>query len=284
MRRALVVIAASGMAILGAAPALAGTVTAPAGAISTVPGDAAGNPKSITVTATGFAPGNGAAFVMQCDGVDPSTVGWSATRDCDTATSPAAADVGPDGAVTFPAGDKNYGFTPFKGKSPQGLFNCVAPGESMNNARPTFSNCRIRVASSLTSVTADQSFVTIVLPRTVPGGVASTQRRPAAAKQSSTSTRAKGSGAVARVHAGQNVSGAGEKRSAADERKSSASTSTVGDVLTSPASWMLLVVVFGLAFAAGRRLRERRKLARSDTWQGNASAGPRRDDVETTTR
>src|SRR5690349_18159120 len=115
MRRTIIPAAAIAMVMFAATPAFAGTITAPAGSVATVPGDAAGNPQSITVVATGFAPGNGVAFVMQCDGLDPSTVGWSATRDCDTATSPAAGDVGPNGEVTFRAGDKNYGFTPFKG-------------------------------------------------------------------------------------------------------------------------------------------------------------------------
>jgi hypothetical protein len=246
------------LVLLGALPALAGTITSPGGAAVTVAGDDAGNPRSFTIVAAGFAPGNGAAFVVQCDGVDPSTVGWSATRDCDTATSPAAGDVGPNGEVTFPARDKNYGFTPFKGKSPQGLFNCVAPGESMNNAKPTFSNCRIRVASSLTTATADQAFVTIVLPRTVAGAVVpkrgATNRSSAHA---STSTPAKSSGPVAHVQAGQNASGATDGKRAGRKNDTNSDSSTVGDIAASPASWVLLAVVFALAVLAGRRLRHR---------------------------
>ena len=55
-----------------------------------VPGDSAGNPTASTVTASGFTPG-AQVFVEQCDGVDPSTFGWSPTADCDLGTSPSPA-------------------------------------------------------------------------------------------------------------------------------------------------------------------------------------------------
>ena len=131
----------------------------------TVPGNTAGAPQSFTVVADGFPAGNSVASVEQCDGVSPSTPGYSPLTHCDSATSPAAVDIGSDGVATFPANDPNFGFVPFKGESPQGKFNCIAPGEdAVFNGLPTFSNCQLRVATDLNNTTADQTFFTLALP------------------------------------------------------------------------------------------------------------------------
>ena len=122
-------------------------------------------PQSFTVVADGFPAGNSVASVEQCDGVSPSTPGYTPLTHCDSATAPAAVDVGADGVATFPANDPNFGFVPFKGTSPQGKFNCVAPGEdSVFNGLPTFSNCQLRVATDLNNTTSDQTFFTLALP------------------------------------------------------------------------------------------------------------------------
>jgi hypothetical protein len=146
--------------------AFAGSVSSGTNPI-VVPGDAAGNPLAINVVATGFPEGEGLAFVEQCDGVDPGTAGYSPLTHCDSATSPAATDVGADGVASFPASDPNFAFTPFKGQSPQHKFNCVAPGESAPSAKPTFSNCQIRVSTNNLATTTDQAYFTITLPATV---------------------------------------------------------------------------------------------------------------------
>jgi hypothetical protein len=132
-----------------------------------VPGDAAGNPQPINVVATGYPEGEGNVFVEQCDGVDPGTAGYSALTHCDSATSPAAVDVGPDGVASFPADDPNFAFTPFKGQSPQHKFNCVATGEPAPSAKPTFDDCQIRVSTNNLATTTDQAYFTITLPATV---------------------------------------------------------------------------------------------------------------------
>ena len=130
-----------------------------------VPGDTGGNPKSFDVVASGFAPGNSAASVQQCDGVPPTEPGYQVLDHCDSATSPAAVDVGLDGLATFPANDVNFGFTPFKGTSPQAKFNCIAPGDANpGNGLPTFTNCQLRVASDLNNTTGDEAYRTLTLP------------------------------------------------------------------------------------------------------------------------
>ncbi len=80
------------------------------------------------------------------------------------------------GVADFPTGERNFGFTPFRGKSPQNLFNCIAPGDAKpNNAKPSFTKCQIRVATSLLEPTSDQAFLAIVLNpsgRVVPANTA----------------------------------------------------------------------------------------------------------------
>ena len=67
---------------------------------------------------------------------------------------------------TFSATDPNQAFRPFKGESPQQLFNCLAPGQAApNNGLKNYTNCQVRVSSNNTAVTADQAFLTMTLPK-----------------------------------------------------------------------------------------------------------------------
>jgi hypothetical protein len=149
---------------LAAGPANAGTITAPSGNPFTVPGDAGGNPQAFTISATGFTAGTN-VFVEQCDGTPPSAIGWSPTANCDLVSSPAPVIADGSGNVSFAAADPNHSFLPFKGISPQGIFNCLAPAQaSPNNGLPDFDNCQVRVSSNNTTATADQVFLTMTLP------------------------------------------------------------------------------------------------------------------------
>ncbi|MFN8019165.1 MAG: hypothetical protein U0P45_13730 [Acidimicrobiales bacterium] len=149
---------------LAATPAFAGSITSPSSNPYTVPGDATGTPQSFTITASGFTAGQ-QVYVEQCDGVASTTSGWNPTEHCDLGTSPSPKTADSSGNVTFTANDPNWGFTPFKGLSPQGLFTCGAPADTdPNDGIPYFENCQVRVSSSNTAVTADQTFFTITLP------------------------------------------------------------------------------------------------------------------------
>ena len=150
--------------MLMASPAGAGTITSPSTNPYTVPGDATGTPLSFTVTASGYTPGT-QVYIEQCDGVASSVSGWAPTDHCDLGTSPSAVTVPASGIVTFPANDNNFGFTPFKGLSPQGLFTCGAPSDTNpGDGLPFFTNCQVRISTSNTAVTADQAFFTMTLP------------------------------------------------------------------------------------------------------------------------
>jgi hypothetical protein len=151
------------------APAFASTITAPTGTPFAVPGDAAGNPQPFTLTATGFA-ADANVFVEQCDGTPSTAVGWDPTTNCDLGSSPAPAVADASGAVTFDAADANHAFHPFKGFSPQGIFNCLSPTQaSPNNGLPDFTNCQVRVSTNNSAGTSDQAFLTMTLPEGVAG-------------------------------------------------------------------------------------------------------------------
>jgi hypothetical protein len=113
---------------------------------------------------TGF-PANTNVFVEQCDGTNTSTPGWSPTINCDNLTSPAPVISNGSGAATFTKDDPNHGFTPFKGQSPSGLFNCLSLHDaSPNNGVPDFRNCTLRVSTNNAGVTGDQVFLNLLLP------------------------------------------------------------------------------------------------------------------------
>jgi hypothetical protein len=154
-----------------------GVMAAPAGATFvtptqnpfSVPGDAAGNPQSFPVSANGFTSGD-QVKIEQCDGTNPNTTpNWSPTVHCDLGSSPSISTADGTGTVSFPTrpGDLNTTFTPFKGESPQGFFNCLSPNEPLLNpvdGLPDFRNCQVRVAKSLTTVNTNDQFFTITLP------------------------------------------------------------------------------------------------------------------------
>jgi hypothetical protein len=67
--------------------------------------------------------------------------------------------------ATFTKDDPNFGFTPFKGESPGGLFNCLSLHDaSPNNGVPDFRNCTLRVSTNNAAVTGDQVFLNLLLP------------------------------------------------------------------------------------------------------------------------
>jgi hypothetical protein len=122
-----------------------------------------GTTVAVTVVASGFAP-EALVYVEQCDGVAPSTAQWSPTVHCDLGSSPSPAIADSHGVATFSVTDRNRAFRPFAGESPQALFNCLAPSQvAPKNALPNFTNCTLRVSTSNTAVTADQTFVSVAL-------------------------------------------------------------------------------------------------------------------------
>jgi LPXTG-motif cell wall-anchored protein len=115
-------------------------------------------------------------LIEQCDGVPPTQSGWDPTADCDTGTAPAAALGDAHGNVSFPATSHNYAAPVFRGASPQGLFNCLSPHQpDPHNGLPNFRTCQLRMSTSNTEVTADQAFITIVLPDSSHGYPATSQ-------------------------------------------------------------------------------------------------------------
>ena len=130
----------------------------------TVRADASGRPTPFTIEATGFEPGTH-VYVEQCDGTSPDSLQWSPTIDCDLGTSPAAAVAGSDGSVVFDASDPNLSFHPFRGESPEGLFNCLGVDQaSLNNGLLNSRDCAVRVSTSNSAPTSDQLFLGIALP------------------------------------------------------------------------------------------------------------------------
>ena len=126
----------------GAHSAGATEIMTPSSNPFTVRADASGRPTPFTIEATGFEPGTH-VYVEQCDGTSPDGLQWSPTIDCDLGTSPAAAVAGSDGSVVFDASDPNLSFHPFRGESPEGLFNCLGVDQApLNNGLLKFSRLR----------------------------------------------------------------------------------------------------------------------------------------------
>jgi len=267
-------------AVGGAAPAHAATVVQPGPGTLAVPSDSDGRPQSFTVVASGFAPG-AAVSVEQCDGTSPTDAGWSPLGHCDNATAPAAVTVGPDGIARFPARDPNFGFTPFTGASPQSLFNCLAPGEpSPRNGQPDFTDCRIRVATSTTTVTADQAFASIRVTALRPGAPAravssttATTEPPVAAKDPTTPTTTRARGEAVK-RAAKDSAGAQaptivlQAGGTASVGAPKSATRKLKDAVTSPAGLVLLVLLGGLGVATARRASRRRALGGPQTTNG----------------
>jgi len=155
-----------GAVVVGSASTAFAAVTTPNTNPFTVSADGAGKPQSFQVIANGFAPG-ASVFVEQCDGRAATDVSWSATEDCDLGSSPAPVIADGSGVATFNTSDPNHAFHPFRGQSPQGLFNCNGPDDAP--LQPTdgvadWTNCQIRVSSNNSAATGDQSFLSLKLP------------------------------------------------------------------------------------------------------------------------
>jgi hypothetical protein len=165
MRRALpgvggvALLAALASLLSLASPAFAATViVAPKNDPYTVPNGRDGTPVAVTVKATGFTPGE-PVYLIQCDGTLPSdNPAWAPNKDCDLETAPAAAVADAHGTVVFATTDRNRIFRPVRGVSPERLFNCVAPGETLQNEVKSYTTCHIRVSTNNVTATADQVF------------------------------------------------------------------------------------------------------------------------------
>ena len=129
-----------------------------------VPSNALGQPVAFTIQANGFASG-AQVFLEVCDGTPSTAVGWNPNINCDLGSAPAPVVASAAGVALFPAGDPNKQFKPFRGQSPQGMFNCLnALDPSPNNGLPDFTNCQVRISTNNTASTADQQFFTMQLP------------------------------------------------------------------------------------------------------------------------
>jgi hypothetical protein len=169
-RRAGAVIAIIATCVLGiASSAHAATITQPTPSgippAYAVPGDVNGNPQSFTVVATGFAPST-LIYLEVCDGLSPSTPGWDAASDCDNGASNAPVLSDGTGMATFTAGT-NRQFVPVKGLQPTGLFACDSPDDAPTSPVPAlgdWTDCQLKVSSSNTAATSDQTFLTLTYP------------------------------------------------------------------------------------------------------------------------
>ncbi len=189
----LIGVTLAGVVVTAGTAGAATSITAPTGNPFVVPKDAGGNPVPFTVSAAGFAATSN-VFIEQCDGVAPTVVGWDPTTNCDLGSSPAAALADASGNVTFDMADVNHALHPFKGASPQGLFNCLSLYDpSPNNGLTDYRTCKLRVSTNNSAATADQVFLPIVLPD-APGTVVPPPARLAVAAASvlegTTGTRA----------------------------------------------------------------------------------------------
>jgi hypothetical protein len=147
-----------------AVPAFAATITQPSASPMVVPANGAGAPYAFTAEASGFEPGAN-VFIEQCDGTNTSDVFWDPTINCDLGSSPAPAVADASGKVSFSSTDVNHRFTPFKGSSPQGLFDCLAAGQAATGSGlPSFTNCQVRISTNNAASTSDQVFIPLQLP------------------------------------------------------------------------------------------------------------------------
>jgi hypothetical protein len=156
----------------------AGSIVAPPPHPFSVPLTSVGSgPAPFPIAVTGFPP-NVQVFAMICDGVSPSAPGWDPTLDCDNVTSPAGRPTGATGSASWDPANRNQQIGVFDGAGPSATFNCLYPGQpAPNNGSPSWGSnvarpsgggiagCQLRVATTNAAVTADQTFVTLVLPR-----------------------------------------------------------------------------------------------------------------------
>lgn len=160
---ATVAVAVTLLLAFGAAAGAATSITQPTGNPYHVALDANGKPVPFTVVASGF-PFRTPVFAEECDDRPPTAPNWSPTIDCDLASGQAPVNADAKGDARFDAADPSLVLHLFSGASPQGLFNCLAPNAaSPKNGLPDFHACQIRVSSNPTRLTADQTFLPIVL-------------------------------------------------------------------------------------------------------------------------
>jgi hypothetical protein len=233
----------------------------------TVTVDPAGHVQPFTIVAAGL-PDGATVNIEQCDGVPADTPNWSPNEHCDSATAPSSQTVGTDGTVRFEAGDANFGFTPFFGDSPQHLFNCVMPGKAApRNHQQSFTTCQVRVASSLTDVTADQAFMPIrfastsaaIKPfttTTLPGTAAKGRGRKTAASTTPTSLRPDPNAPIAHIAAGNGRTGSSTSSSSSDS-----ALSKIGKAVISIPGLIFIAIWAFLGVALYRRYRQRSRNA-----------------------
>ena len=239
--------------VIFAAAASAGRIVSPGG-VYAVQAEASGRMAPFTVVAAGFPPDT-RVYVEQCDGLSPDTPQWSPTLDCDLGSSPAGKLTDGNGSVSFPAGDLNYSFRPFRGPSPEGLFNCLGPQQvSPRNGGYDSRNCSVRVSTNNSSATDDQVFFSLSLPN--PTGA---QANPPPAGGSSNPA---GSGNTAASPSSASGSGSAPSGSLASGHTdpSTATASHHGGLLAFTGAHAALLVAIGLeCVAVGIALAGRRR-------------------------
>lgn len=152
---------------LMAGSALAATIVDPPSDPFTVPNDASGNPDSFNLQLSGFPPNTNIQLV-QCDGVDPSTPGWTPGVHCDFTTNPPAFHSDASGNMSIPAHNVRS-LIPIRGELQS--FNCLAPGDpDPNNGNPSYTNCRLRADLTLGQVSSNQVFRVLSLQPAGNGG------------------------------------------------------------------------------------------------------------------
>jgi hypothetical protein len=206
-------------------PAVASQIVQPSPSPVVVPVAPTGSPAAITVVAVGFTAGS-LVYVEQCDGVATTTAQWSPTVHCDLGSSPSAAIADSRGLATFSSTDRNRAFRPFAGESPQSLFNCLAPSQAApTNGLPNFTNCTLRVSTSNTAVTTDQTFIPVVL--TTSHAVVPTTMTT---KRTTTTVGATRSRTAKKARASSTSSGQRSKGNGSSGRRTSASSSVAAAV------------------------------------------------------
>jgi hypothetical protein len=242
-----VAIATVMLVVLSAAvPVFATTIGQPSGGTYIVAVDGAGRPQPFTVVASGMKAGS-LAYVEECDGAPLTHVDWSPTLHCDIGTAPAPAVVAHNGIATFKANDRNHAFHPFRGSSPQAIFNCLAPRDAdPHNGLASYRTCRLRVSSNNASVTDDQAFLDLRLSDAAPAvgatGGGATHTGGAAAPQ--------GNQAQASAHVGA-ASGSGSPQAGSDDPANAAASNSSGHGsngrLAFTGAMILALIAFGCA-------------------------------------
>ena len=163
--RTLAIVLGGAIGVVALALPAAATFTSP-----TPPGpftlsvNGSGDPLPFDIVVNGFHAGDHVVAEI-CDGTPASAQGWDPTINCDQQTAGSYALADANGVATFLASDVNRHINPFRGEGPSQLFNCIHAGDAdPGNGEPTFSNCQLKVSTSLANGTTDQQFMTLTLP------------------------------------------------------------------------------------------------------------------------